>query len=356
MPLRTGYERVIGHRTPPLYCTTSKKPGGVVKEVNKKSVVVEYPDGEVIAIETGRIFGKWSGKVIPHEIICPVKVGDKLDVGAVIAYNKHYFQPDVLDPSQVLLKPGVLARTVLWESTGTLEDSCGMSRKFASKLGTSSSHPRYIPIRYDQEIMNLLKVGEMVDPESILCTVYNPVGGALDVYQGENALNTIQDLESLNPKAEHTGKVEKIEIFYCGENDEMSESLRMVVDASDTRIYRERKEMRQRTVDGRVDPGYRIDGKTMHDGMAMLVVYITGNTAMGIGDKCVFANQMKSVVGNIYPEPMTSKDGKEIDCDFGYLSIMNRIVNSAILTGTTNTLLVALGEMVVHAYDHGKPK
>jgi hypothetical protein len=355
MPLRTGYERVIGHRTPPLYCTTSKKEGGVVKEVNKKSVVVEYPDGELISVETGRIFGKWSGKVIPHEIVTDLQPGEKLPAGTVIAYNKHYFQRDVLDPSQVLLKPGILARTVLWESTGTLEDSCGMSADFAAKLGTSSTHIRHIPIRFDQEIMNLLKVGEMVDPESILCTVYNPIGGALDVYEGES-LNTIQDLESLNPKSEYTGKVEKIEVMYCGETEDMSESLRMVTDASETRLYRERKEMRQRAVDGRVDPGFRIDNKTMIDGMAMLVIYITGNTGMGIGDKGVFANQMKSVVGNIYPKPMKSKDGKDIDADFGYLSIMNRIVNSAPLIGTTNSLLVALAEMVVDAYDHGKPK
>jgi hypothetical protein len=74
-----------------------------------------------------------------------------------------------------------------------------MSYEFAAKLGTSSTHIRYIPIRFDQEIMNLLKVGEKVDPESILCTVYNPVGGALDVYEGD-ALNTIQDIESMNPK------------------------------------------------------------------------------------------------------------------------------------------------------------
>lgn len=355
MPLRTGYERVIGHRTPPLFCTTSKKEGGIVKEVNKKSVVVEYPDGEVISVETGRIFGKWSGKVVPHEILTDVKVGDKLAVGDVIAYNKHYFQRDVLDPKQVLLKPGVLARTVLWESTGTLEDSCGLSLDFASKLGTSSTHIRYVQVRFEQEIMNLLKVGETVDPESILCTVYNPVGGALDLYEGD-ALNTVQDLESLNPKSEYTGKVEKIEVMYCGEPEEMSDSLRMVTDASDTRIYRERKEMRQRAVDGRVDPGFRIDNKTMHYGMAVLAIYITGNTGMGIGDKCVFVNQMKSVVGNIYPKPMKTKDGKDIDADFGYLSIMNRIVNSAPLVGTTNTLLVALAELAVDAYDHGKPK
>lgn len=355
LPMRTGYERVIGHRTPPLYCTTSKKEGGVVKEVNKKSVVVEYPDGEVVSVETGRIFGKWSGKVIPHEIITEVQVGQKLPVGAVIAYNKHFFQRDVLDPSQVLLKPGVLARTVLWESTGTLEDSCGLSAEFAAKLGTSSTHIRNIPIRFDQEIMNTVKVNESVDPESILCTVYNPVGGASDLYEGDS-LNTIQDLESLNPKAEYTGKVEKIELRYCGETEDMSESLRMVADASDTRLYRERKEMRKRTVDGRVDPGFRIDGKTMHDNMAMLSLYITGNTGMGIGDKCVFALQMKSVVGNIYPVPMKSKDGKNIDADFGYLSIMNRIVNSAPLIGTTSTLCVALAEMVVNAYDNGKPK
>lgn len=354
MPVRTGYERIMAHRTPDLYASTAKQ-DGVVKELNDKNIVIEYADGTADAIELGRRFGKWSGKVIPHNVVTELKVGDKVKPGTVLAYNTHFFQRDTLDPNQVLYKPGVLARTVLWESTGTLEDSCGLSREFASKLGTSGTHIRYVRVNFNQEVTNLSKMKEKVEPESILCTLYEPVGAAMDIYEGE-ALNTLQDIGQLNPKAEYEGVVEKIEVLYCGEPEEMSDSLRALTDASDTRLYKQRKQMRLPAIDGRVDPGFRIDNTPMVDGTAVIAIYITGITGMGIGDKIVFSHQLKSVVGDIHKEAYVTEDGKAIDAEFGYLSLMNRIINSVFDVGTTNTLLIALTEAAVEAYDHGKQK
>lgn len=354
VPVRTGYERVMAHRTPDLYATTAKI-AGVVKEINDKNIVVENEDGTSIAVELGRRYGKWSGKVIPHDVITNCKVGDKLSVGDVIAYNTNFFQQDVLDPKQVIYKPGAMARVVLWESTSTLEDSCGLSREFAEKLGTVTTHVRYIRVNFNQEVSNLVKIKEKVEPESILCTLYEPVGNSLDIYEG-NALNTLQDIGQLNPKSEYLGVVEKIEVMYCGEMDEMSETLRALADSSDTRLYKQRKQMKQKPIDGSVESGFRVDGTPLVDGNAVIAIYITGTTGMGIGDKLVFAHQLKSVVGNIHQQTYTSEDGKPIDAEFGYLSVMNRIVNSVNDVGTTNTLLMALSDAAVAAYDNGKQK
>lgn len=354
VPVRTGYERVMAHRTPDLYATTAKI-AGTVKEINDKNIVIENEDGTAVAVELGRRYGKWSGKVIPHDVITNCKIGDKLDVGDVIAYNTNFFQQDVLDPKQVIYKPGAMARVVLWESTGTLEDSCGLSREFTEKLGTITTHVRYVRVNFNQEVSNLVKLKEKVEPESILCTLYEPVGNTLDIYEG-NALNTLQDIGQLNPKAEYLGTVEKIEVMYCGEMDEMSETLRALADSSDTRLYKQRKQMRQKAIDGSVESGFRIDGTPVVDGTAVIAIYITGTTGMGIGDKLVFAHQLKSVVGNIHQETYTSEDGKPIDAEFGYLSVMNRIVNSVNDVGTTNTLLMALSDAAVAAYDNGKQK
>lgn len=47
---------------------------------------------------------------------------------------------------------------------------------------------------------------------------------------------------------------------------------------------------------------------------------------------------------------MTSENGDEIDAVFGQKSIDDRIVNSAIIIGTTNTLLRVVGKKALEIY------
>lgn len=50
-----------------------------------------------------------------------------------------------------------------------------------------------------------------------------------------------------------------------------------------------------------------------------------------------------------------TKNGEPIDVIFGYQSISNRIVQSAELIGTTNTLLKLISKEVIDIYRQEKP-
>ena len=77
----------------------------------------------------------------------------------------------------------------------------------------------------------------------------------------------------------------------------------------------------------------------------------------GSGDKIVFGNQLKSVLSRVMSGVNETKSGKPIDAIFGYQSISNRIVQSAELIGTTNTLLKLISKEVVDIYHkHQKQK
>ena len=80
-------------------------------------------------------------------------------------------------------------------------------------------------------------------------------------------------------------------------------------------------------------------------------VYITEDLGMGVGDKLVVANQLKSTLGRIWTEPTVSEDGKPVDVMFGYQSVDNRIVGSPELIGTTATILIELGKRAFKAYN-----
>jgi len=70
----------------------------------------------------------------------------------------------------------------------------------------------------------------------------------------------------------------------------------------------------------------------------------------GIGDKGVFANQLKTCFGEVMEKPVTTEDGQIVDAIFGYRSLEARIVESPIIIGTTATLLKIVAERAAAIY------
>ena len=346
--LRTGYERVVIHRSEGLYGKVAKDDGKVIS-ITDKTITVEFKNGEKGQYLIGRQFGRWSGHDIPHDITTDLKEGQSFKKGDPLIYNTRYFQRDTLDPSQVLFKMSTLAFTALMEKETTLEDSSALSQEMADKLVTMATHIRNIKVTFDQEIRNLVQVGDKLESESILCTIHNRVEGNSDVFDDE-AINTLSNLSSSTPLAKMTGVVDKIEVFYTGEIEDMSTSLQHLVEASDRDIRRTYKELGKKAVDGRVDVGFRVDGHPMALDEAVVRLYVTGPETFGEGDKLVFSNQLKSVTGEIMSDVNETESGIPLDAIFGYQSVANRITLSGELIGTTNSLLLEIGRRAVAAY------
>ncbi len=351
-PIRTGYERVVIHRSEGLYGKVAKEDGKVIS-ITDKTITVEFKGGEKGQYLIGRQFGRWSGHDIPHDITTDLKEGQSFKKGDPLIYNTRYFQRDTLDPSQVLFKMSTLAYTALMEKETTLEDSSALSQEMADKLVTMATHIRNIKVTFDQEIRNLVQVGDKLESESILCTIHNRVEGNSDVFDDE-AINTLSNLSSSTPLAKMTGVVDKIEVFYTGEIEDMSTSLQHLVEASDRDIRRTYKELGKKAVDGRVDVGFRVDGHPMALDEAVVRLYVTGPETFGEGDKLVFSNQLKSVTGEIMSDVNETESGIPLDAIFSYQSVANRITLSGELIGTTNSLLLEIGRRAVAAY-RGKP-
>jgi hypothetical protein len=348
MPARTGYERVIAYRTDDLFAKIAEEEG-VVEKITDTVITVRYKSGETDSFEIGRRFGKFAGDTVPHTVVTELTEGQKFKKGQFLVYNKEYFEVDKLDPTQLMYKQSVLARVVLMETTDTFEDSCAISTEFAKKMETSLTHIRTIKVAFEQEVRNLLQVGTTVDHESILCTLQNPNEGNKQLFD-EKALETLKAISSLTPKAKFAGVIEKIEVLYTGEITEMSESLRAITDKSDRSMIKTYKQMGKPAVNGQVDPGFRVDGVPMDMDTVAIRVFITGPVAMGVGDKGVFANQMKSIVARMLTGRNQTQDGQPIDAIFSYDGFMRRIVLSGELMGTLNTLLVDVSKKAVEAY------
>lgn len=347
--VRTGYEQAIGARTGDLFHVMAKHDGKVV-QVSKEGIVVEYTEtGERIGVELGRRYGKAAGLIIPHEIVTHLKANDTFAKGETIAYNTGFFERDVLNPRQVIWKSSVNAKTVLMESTDTLEDSSALSRRLAEKLTTKTTTMRTIVVNFDQQIHNLVEVGAKLEYESILCLIEDAVSAGNSLLDQET-LDTLRSLGAQSPQAKVRGVVERIEVYYHGDKEDMSSSLRALSDSTDKEMSRRNKAAGRPAFNGAVDDNYRVENEPLALDTAAIQVYITSDVATGIGDKGVFANQMKTVFGRVFENNIRTESGTEIDAVFSAASIDNRIVLSAFIIGTTTTLLDVIARKAVQAY------
>lgn len=348
LPFRTGKEKTLAHSVGPLFASTAPMDGKVI-ELSDKHIKVQYKDKTEASFELGVKHGTVTGTTVPHKLVTTFALNEKVKAGDVVVYNEGFFEPDALDPKQVLWRAGVLANVAIAEAPHTYEDSSEISERISELLTTKMTYIRTVVIRFDQEVANMVKEGDHVDIESILCTVEDAVTADNDMFD-DSSIETLTMLASHTPKAKHDGVIDKIETLYHGDYEDMSESVRRVVDASDKKLKRHAKLLGKTPVTGEINNNVRVDGNPLELDTIAVRFYITCDVPAGVGDKAVFANQMKTVHSNVLSGVNRTESGVEIDAKFSYMSIMGRAVLSPEVIGTTIRLLEHFSKEASDAY------
>lgn len=347
-PLRTGYESVIAERTDDIFASTAKEKGKVTK-VSDKAISVEYSDGSVDNIQLGVRIGVAGGAHYKHPIVTNLKEGDKVKKGDLLAYNEVFFEPNPLDPKRALWKAGVMCKTAILENSDTLEDSSIISMDMAKRLGTETIEEEIVFIAFDQTISNMVKVGDDVQPDTILCTIEDQVTSDNKLFS-DDTLETLALLSGNTPRAKYTGKIEKIEVLYYGDVEDMSDTVSEIAINANKKIAAQRRALKQTVVDCSIGESLRLDNKLIEPDTLVIKFYITKQVGTGGGDKVEYANQLKSVLSGVMSGTNKTESGEDIDAMFGYVSIFNRNVLSPEVMGTTNTLLSVLSKHVAKIY------
>lgn len=350
---------MMAQRTDDLFSSVAKGPG-TIAEKTKGYVVIKYDDPELgeDRIELGRKFGIVTGHTEPHEVICDLEVGAKVDKDHVVAYHPGFFARDWREPTQVAFKNGVTTNIALVENNNTFEDASLISERLSQKMTTMVTHTRVLMVNFNQAIRNLVSEGQHVDNEDTLAFIEDEVSATFD-YFDESTMETLKRLGNPAPRAKHVGKVERIEVFYFGEKEDMSDSVRKIADKYDSIRTKNAKLLGTETaLTGQVFTPSRIDGMPLEIDMMAIRIYITHQRGMGDGDKLVVGNQKKSVVSGVYKgicrtttPVLPGGQPWDIDLQFSYRAINARIVNSALLLGMGNILIENIQQEMLKAYD-----
>lgn len=347
LPVRTGYERVVGARTSETFCKLADA-DGVVTDIGNGVVSVTYVDGTVGRYNIGKQYSPWSGKTVIQTIVTSLKKGDAFKQGETIVYNQSFFKLDKLAPGQVSLVTQTLGRVAFIEGGDVYEDSCAISSEFSQKLNSELAYIRNITLDSTQDIRDLVSVGDRVEPDTILCTIVNAQTDA-SFYDKETLL-LLERLAATSPKAKYRGVVSKIEVIYTGEVEDMPENLNEVALTSDREIYRTSRKKGESIVNGRVDIGFTVDGVALGKNTTVIKVYLTTDLTMSTGDKLVVGAQLKGTIARVWTDTNTDEDGIPIDAYFSGYSTDKRIVDSPFLIGSTSTLMLAITNSAIAHY------
>lgn len=306
-------------------------------------MTVKYIDGTEESFPLGLKHGTASGTTYPHDIVTDHKVGDSFKVGDTITYNRKYFKPDRMCPGQVVWKAGVLATVAFIDNIDTLEDGCAISEELAKKFTTQTTEVKTIVVRFDQHVHELVKVGDHVDLDSILCTIEDPETARNALFD-DASLDTLRRVSAMTPRAHVVGTVSRIECFYHGDMEDLSENLQVYAMASDKERKRQAKEAGEPAFDGQVDTSFRIRGQSLDPDTMAIRVYIDHDVTAGSGDKGVVANQMKTIISRVYDGINQTVSGIPVDMTFGTTSVEERKVHSPKDIASTNMALSVLSK------------
>lgn len=340
----TGAETMIAHITSPTQANVAID-NGRVTAMDDATITVTYGNGQKQYVESypvGRVFGSHEGHTYPHDLITKFKVGDKVSKGDVLSYNTKFFVENPFNPKQVDWMQGTISPIAFMEGEFTLEDTNLLGPELSDSLSTEGTAIRNITTEFNQELHNLGKVGDEVDSDTIIALLEDRVSTTNDVFR-EDSVNTLRALSSHAPKAKYTGRIDKMEVFYNGELEDMSDSLRKLVQLSDRIRKKAAGSDSSQAVTGRVNGTMRVDGNPVELNTAVIRVYISyWSKAIG-GSKVVFANQMKSTIREVSPVSIKTELGYTLGGVFGKVSNDNRIVNSIYrqCAGNTVSRLVA---------------
>lgn len=340
-----GYETILPIKARGKFVSIADDDGEVI-ELTKDKITVNYRKLGKASYSLKSWRGKEeSGTCYTHNIVPNLKVGQKFLKDDTIAYDEAFFAPCIFEPRRVIYKQGTIIKVMFSEEVGSHEDSTIISYNLHKKLGTKLTKVKSIIVNAKDNINNVIDVNEKVKPETSLLTITS--GDLVGKNEGldKESLALLNEIKQASPKAETTGVVSHIVVYYNLDNlKEASNTIKKLIEYSDNILLKEYG------YPGKVTSKYSVDGKPLLPGEIQIKFYIETNNNMGNGDKLIYGNQLKCTIGEVFDYELITDDGEEIDAIFSNRSVAARNTLSPYLTGTTGTLLNRIEQNIIDMY------
>jgi hypothetical protein len=350
-----GADEALPYIASDIFAFKAKGPGEVIKLEPDDYMIVQYKNGTKDYINLANTVQKNSdgGFHIPLKLDTDLKVGSKFKTDQILAYDKLSIGNTLGEDDNMAYKAGTLAKVAMLNTDEGFEDSSIMSHRLSEAMACDVIKVKQVVIPANTNVYNVLSKGTSIEEGDQLMSFQTPYDSEdLEILQ-RNLAGDEEQLSSLGRvpiRAECTGKLVDVIIYRTCELDELSPSLKKLVNAYEKPIKAKKKMLEENGLPTYELPAtYKLPtiGKLKNVENGVMIEFCQQyRDVPAIGDKIVWYSANKGVNKGLFPEglePYTDMRPNEvIDGFITNTSVNGRMVCSIGEVGALNKLMVEL--------------
>ena len=353
--ISTGADEALPYMISNTFAHKAKEDGKII-EKEDTHLIVEYKDGthEYVSLEEQVEKNSSSGFFVCLKLDTDLNVGSKVKKNDIIAYDKLSFSGEhVGSNDNIAYNIGTLSKIAILNTDEGYEDSAIISSKLSEKMASDVVLQKSINVPKECNVYNLVKKGSPINEGDSLLVIQNSSDDedikTLMKNLAELEDDDINDIGRRPIKSKVTGIVQDVIIMRTVDKDELSDSLRKIVNAYEKRINDIKKKYKEYNLDTSKLPSTSKlpkTGKLKNVDGVLIEIYLKYNDKMKVGDKLIYYSALKGVIKDIFPEgeepTSTYRPDETLDSMLSIGSINGRMTMSIVKTGIINKFLIEL--------------
>ena len=316
-PISYDMERVIPYISTD-YAQTAKKDGKVVA-IENDVMIIQYKDGTYDDVDLSERPAKNTdgGFYIMNQFITPLKVGQSVKSGQLVAYDPKYINGTMDTFGDPVAVMGTMARVAVETNGGVYEDACYITDKLAHRMTTKITKQKRVILSRFANIKYIVKIGQTVqtnDPILTFDDTEDEFSSQMLARMAEEAGDDDEVMATNAPiVSKVTGVIRDIRIYYTIDPTLMTPSMQKVLKEYNTSASKREKTISKymNLYDANTlvktseqlqpDSAGKVKGVKINDGI-MIDFYIEYEDVMSPGDKLSYFSALKGVVSNVIPD------------------------------------------------------
>lgn len=351
-----------------------RDPKGIPQEAKNGMMSISNTRHQAIDISPRVVKNGAGGFYLSNQLTTKYKVGQKFKKNDILAADDKFFSESKLHGNRFNI--GSLQKVASMGSYSTYEDSTFITKKLSQDMASDIVMSKPVVLGKNANVDYIVKVGDQIKVgEELIRFETSFEDDSLNKFLssvGDELKEEIISMGKTPIKSKYSGEIVDIKIYSTVDLDELSPSLRKLVQGYYDRINKKRKVLDKYDKSKDVhkmgillnEPTKKIetkDGKVKGNevGEGVLIeFFIKYRDVMGVGDKITFFTALKSIIGEVIPEgyePYSeSRPNEEISSVIAPGAILARMTPSILLTMFGNKVLVETKRKLEEIYT-GKP-
>ena len=198
-------------------------------------MVVKYKSGKCRAVDLAPNIVKngGGGFFLSNILITDLKVGDKFKKDSVLAYHKDFFKNDRFNNCRMVM--GTLAKVAIMSTYNTYEDSTCITHSLSDRCSTEMCFKKAAVVGKNSNVFYMVEKGQRIHVGDSLITYDtsfedDSINALLATLGEENKASALEGSRN-EVKSKYGGVIEDIKIYSTVDLDDMSPSLRKIVNS-----------------------------------------------------------------------------------------------------------------------------